>query len=221
MSAQEGWRAGRKEEEVDITARRAVSSAVKAESSAFVRRQAREKRNEQAKNDAEIRQAENRFADAQSEIDGLKRQLADETRARELAERDVANMSSQVRELRAENGRLREDFGKAKVEADNAKARVAAIEQAGRDAEDQRARDARLETIRSNEGALISSLKRFGTVAKTDRGNRGHTGRNLLERTASGVVRADSERSADLAGRIARRKSGLQGSDRIAHGRDG
>src|SRR5690606_14504643 len=45
-SANEAWRAGRKEEEVDITARRAVSTAVKAESTAIVTRQAREKRNE-------------------------------------------------------------------------------------------------------------------------------------------------------------------------------
>ncbi|MCV4753400.1 DUF4398 domain-containing protein, partial [Escherichia coli] len=55
-SAEEQWKAGRKEEEVDITARRAISVAVKAESTAIVRRQAREKRNEQARNDAEIRQ---------------------------------------------------------------------------------------------------------------------------------------------------------------------
>lgn len=170
VSAQEGWRAGRKEEEVDVTARRAVSTAVKAESTAVVRKQARDKRNEQARSDAEIRQAENRFADAQAEIDSLKKQLADETRARELAERDVANMSTQVRELRAENGRLREDFGKAKVEADNAKARIEQIEQANRAAEDQRTREAKLENLRSNEAALIASLKRFGTVAKTERG---------------------------------------------------
>jgi outer membrane protein OmpA-like peptidoglycan-associated protein len=147
-NAEESWKAGRKEEDVDITARRAVSTAVKAESTAFLRKQAREKRNEQARNDAEIRQAENRFSDAQSEIADLKKQLADEN----------------------ENGRLREDLGKAKVEADTAKARVAAIEQASREADDQRAREAKLESLRANETALINSLKRFGTVTKTDRG---------------------------------------------------
>lgn len=169
-SAQDAWKADRKEEDVDITARRAVSAAVKAESTAFVRKQAREKRNEQARNDAEIRQAENRFADAQAEIADLKRQLAEETRARELAQRDVANISEQVRDLRAENGRLREDLGRARVEADTAKARIDQIEKANREAEDQRARDARIATLQANESALIASLKRFGTVTRTDRG---------------------------------------------------
>ena len=169
-TAQDAWKAGRKEEEVDVTARRAVSSAVKAESTAVVRKQARDKRNEQARTDAEIRQAENRFSSAQAEITELKRQLADETRARELAERDVANMSDQVRDLKAENGRLREDLGRTKVEADNAKARVEQIERAAREADDQRARDAKMQSLQANESSLIASLKRFGTVAKTDRG---------------------------------------------------
>ena len=56
--AEEAWRAGRKEEEVDITARKAISTAVKAEGTAVVRRQAREQRNEQARNDAEVRRIE-------------------------------------------------------------------------------------------------------------------------------------------------------------------
>ncbi len=43
QNAEDSWKAGRKEEEVDITARRAVSTAVKAESTAQVRKQAREK----------------------------------------------------------------------------------------------------------------------------------------------------------------------------------
>jgi len=170
QNAEDSWKAGRKEEEVDITARRAVSTAVKAESTAQVRKQAREKRNEQARNDAEIRQAESRYSDALAQIDELKQQLADETRARELAERDVANLSGQVRDLKNENGRLREDLGKAKVEADSAKARVAAVEKAAREAEEQRARDIRLQTLRANEAGLMASLKKFGTVERTERG---------------------------------------------------
>lgn len=170
VSAQDGWRAGRKEEEVDITARRAVSSAVKAESTAIIRKQARDKRNEQARNDAEIRDAESRFADAQGQIDELKRQLADETRARELAQRDVANLSSQVRDLRSENTRLSEELGRVKVEANTAKARIAEIEEANRNAQDERDREAKLQALRANEASLIASLKRFGTVTKTERG---------------------------------------------------
>lgn len=169
-SAQEAWKAGRKEEEVDITARRAVSSAVKAENTAVVRKQAREKRNEQARNDAEIRQAESRFADAQSEIAELKRQLADETRARELAQRDVENFTTQLREVRAENQRLSQELGRVKVEADNAKARIDQMEQATRQADEERERQSKLQAIQANEAALIASLKRFGTVTKTERG---------------------------------------------------
>lgn len=169
-NAEESWRAGRKEEEVDITARKAISTAVKAEGTAIVRKQAREQRNEQARNDAEVRRIEDRLAAALSEVEDLKRQLADETRARELAQRDVANFSGQARDLRNENGRLREDLGKARVEADTAKARVAAVEQAGKDAEDQRQRDARIAAMNANEAGLITSLRRFGTVAKTERG---------------------------------------------------
>ena len=169
-NAQDAWKAGRKEEEVDVTARRAVSAAVKAESTAIVRKQAREKRNEQARTDAEIRQAENRFADAQAEITELKRQLADETRARELAQRDVDNFSTQVRDLRSENQRLSQELGRVKVEADNAKARIDQMEQASRQADDERERQAKLQSLQANEAALIASLKRFGTVTKTERG---------------------------------------------------
>ena len=168
--AEEAWKAGRKEEDVDITARKAISTAVKAEGTAIVRRQAREQRNEQARNDAEVRKIEDRLAAALSEIEDLKRQLADETRARELAQRDVANFSGQARDLKNENGRLREDLGKARVEADSANARVTAIEQAGRTAEEQRQREARIEAMKANEASLLTSLRRFGTVAKTERG---------------------------------------------------
>ena len=169
-NAEESWKAGRKEEDVDITARKAISTAVKAEGTALVRRQAREQRNEQARNDAEVRKVEDRLSAALSEIEDLKRQLADETRAKELAQRDVGNFSTQARELRSENGRLREDLGKAKVEAETATARINAIEQADRNAEEQRQREARLEALKSNEGSLIASLRRFGTVSKTERG---------------------------------------------------
>lgn len=169
-NAEDSWKAGRKEEDVDILARNAISTAVKAESSAFIRKEAREKRNEQARNDAEIRRIEDTLGEAQATIDGLKRQLADETRARELAQRDVANFSNQVRDLRAENGRLREELGKAKLEADTATSRLAAVEAANRTAEEEREREARLEALRANESALMTTLRKFGTVDRTERG---------------------------------------------------
>lgn len=169
-SAEDSWKAGRKEEDIDVMARNAISTAVKAEGTAYIRREAREKRNEQARSDAEFRKVEDQLSAALAEIEDLKRQLADETRARELAQRDVANFSNQARDLRNENGRLREDLGKARVEADTANARISQIEQAGREAEERRQREARLEALRANEAGLILALRKFGTVEKTDRG---------------------------------------------------
>src|SRR5690606_24200703 len=57
-SAEDAWSAGRKEDEVDITARRAISTAARAESNAMARAEAREKRDQQTRADAEVRQIE-------------------------------------------------------------------------------------------------------------------------------------------------------------------
>jgi outer membrane protein OmpA-like peptidoglycan-associated protein len=169
-NAENSWRAGRDEEAVDISARRAVSAAVKAENTAYVRKEAREKRNEKARADAETRQAEDRFTDAQNEIAELKRQLQDEIRQRELSERDVSTHATQIRELRAENGRLREELGRTKVEADNAKARIETIENERRAADEQRAREQRIGGLEAGQPAFMQSLRRFGAVSKNERG---------------------------------------------------
>src|SRR5687768_1677863 len=169
-SAEASWKSGRDEEAVDISARRAISAAVKAESTAVVRKDARDKRNEKARADAETRQAENRFTDAQNEIAELKRQLQDETRQRELSERDVTNYTNQIKELRAENGRLREDLGRVRVEADNAKARIDAIENERRAENEERAKAQRIGTLEAGQPAFMQSLRRFGAVSKNERG---------------------------------------------------
>ncbi len=170
LTAENSWKAGRDEETVDIGARRAISAAVKAESTAYVRKEAREKRNEKTRADAEIRQAENRFTDAQSEIADLKRQLQEEIRQRELSERDVSTHSEQLRELRAENGRLREELGRTKVEADNAKSRIETIENERRAEIDQRAREQRAGSLTAGQPEFMQSLRRFGSVSKNERG---------------------------------------------------
>ncbi len=170
VSAENSWKAGRDDEAVDITARRAVSAAVKAESTAYVRKEAREKRNEKVRADAETRQAEDRFTDAQNEIAELKRQLQDEIRQRELSERDVSTHSAQVRELRAENGRLREELGRTKVEADNAKSRLETIENERRAAEEQRVKEQRVGGLEAGQPVFMQSLRRFGAVSKNERG---------------------------------------------------
>ena len=170
VNAENSWKAGRDDEQVDVAARAAISAAVKAEQTAYIRKDAREKRNEKARADAETRQAENRFADAQNEIAELKRQLQDETRQRELSERDVNTYSTQIKELRAENGRLREELGRTKVEADNAKAKLETIETAQRAAVEQRDKEQRIGTLTAGQPAFMQSLRRFGSVSKNERG---------------------------------------------------
>lgn len=169
-SAENEWKADRPAEVVDISARRAVSSAVKAESTAVLHKQAREKRDEKSRTDAEIRAAEDKYTEALSEIENLKGQLATETRNRELAERDGQNYAQTIKDLRAENGRLREDLGRTRVEADNAKAQLEQAENARRSAEEQSAKNARVTALTAAQPELMHALKRYGPVAKTDRG---------------------------------------------------
>jgi outer membrane protein OmpA-like peptidoglycan-associated protein len=170
QNAENAWKAGRPEEQIDITARQAISAAVKAESTAAVRKEAREKRNEKTRQDAEVRQVEARYADAQTQIDDLKAELARETRNRELAERDALNYSNQVRELRDELGKLREELGKTKVEVDSYKNRITQIESQQQAAQQERAQQERIAQLQANEPVLMQSLKRFGTVARNERG---------------------------------------------------
>lgn len=169
-NAEAAWRAGRREEDVDITARRAISAAVKAEETATVRKQAREQRNERSRSDAEIRQAERRYNDAQAEIADLKAELARETRNRELSERDVQNSTTLVNDLREENAKLRDELTRTKIEAESAKRQLAAIQSEKTQLEQQRANDRRAAEIKAAEPALIQVLRSFGTVAQTQRG---------------------------------------------------
>lgn len=168
QAAEQGWKAGRREDMVDIDARKAISAAVKAESTAFARREAREKRNEKARADAETRKAEDRVSSAQGQVESLKEELARETRNRELAERDAMNYSSQLKELRDENGQLREELGRLKLDAETAKAKLEAAENEKAAAQADRDKQSRIASARANEGQFISSLKRFGVVSKVD-----------------------------------------------------
>jgi len=168
--AEDSWRAGRAEEQVDITARRAIGTAVKAESTAALRKDAREKRNEKTRADSEIRAAEDKFSDAQTQINELKSELSAETRRRELSERDAQNFSAQIKDLKDENSRLRDQLTQAKSDADNAKSQLASVQGENQSIKAQQEKQERLERIRSGEAALIASLKRVGTVTKNDRG---------------------------------------------------
>jgi outer membrane protein OmpA-like peptidoglycan-associated protein len=170
QNAENGWKADRPDEMVDIAARQAISAAVKAETTAIARREAREKRNEKTRQDAEIRESENRVQDIQNEMAELRAELARETRSRELAERDALNYSNQVKELRQEIGRLREELGQIRTDAENAKGQLARIV-GEKQAEERRREEAnRLAQFQANQGVLIQSLRKFGTVEQTERG---------------------------------------------------
>lgn len=170
QNAQSAWQAGRDSDTVDIAARRSITASVKAESLALQRKEAREKRNEKTRADAEIRAAENKYTDAQDQINDLKSELARETRNRELAERDALNYSSQLKDLRDENGRLREEVGRLRVESESARAKLAAAETEKQSIQDQREKDVKAANLRAAEPGLIASLKAFGTVVKNERG---------------------------------------------------
>jgi outer membrane protein OmpA-like peptidoglycan-associated protein len=168
--AEDSWHAGRAEDQVDIMARRAISTAVKAESTAVLRKDAREKRNEKTRNDAEIRAAEDKFSDAQSQITELKKELDAETRRRELAERDAQNYSVQVKDLKDENSRLRDQLTQARSDAETAKNQLSTLQGENQSIKAEQDRQERLARIKNGEVTLLASLRRVGTVTKNERG---------------------------------------------------
>lgn len=128
--AQAAWKAGKGEDEVEILARNAIGSAVKAETVAVARAEARSQRNEKSRQDEEIRKAEEKYSDAIRKMDDVKAELARETRARELAERDVLNLSNQLKDLRDDNSKVREENTRLKVDLELAKNRAETAEKA-------------------------------------------------------------------------------------------
>ena len=170
QTAKSSWEAGRDSDTVDIAARSAISAAVKAESLASERRIAREKRNEKIRTDNDIRAAENRTADAMQQIEDLKAELSREQRQRELAQRDVANLTSQNKDLQSQNARLSEDLGRTKGELDAAMAKIAAVENERAAENTERDKQLKVAQLKANEPQLMASLKALGSVTKTDRG---------------------------------------------------
>jgi len=170
QNADNAFKAGRDEEQVDISARQAISLAVKAETTAAVRKEAREKRNEKTRADEEIRQSEEKYSDAQSQISEVRAELARETRSRELAERDALNYSNQVKELRDELGRAREELGRIKTESENTRSKLANLESQNQTLQEQTAKEQRANQIQANIPVLMQSLRRFGAVVRDERG---------------------------------------------------
>ncbi len=168
--AEDSWRAGREADQIDTTARQAVSQAVKAEDTARLRKEARDKRNEKSRQDAELQKAEDKYEDALQQIENLKFELAREQKNRELVERDAQNYNKQVRDLRDENEKLRTEIEKARNEAYEAKLQVAKTEGEKQAIEKQRAEQEKLSRIQASIPLLMQSLKPFGTVRQSERG---------------------------------------------------
>lgn len=126
--AQDAWKAGKNEDDVDILARNAIGIAVKAEGVAVARAEARSQRNERTRQDEEVRKLEEKYSAAIRQSEDLKAELARETRARELSERDVLNLTTQIKDLRDENGKSRDELARLKIELEMVQKRVAELE---------------------------------------------------------------------------------------------
>jgi outer membrane protein OmpA-like peptidoglycan-associated protein len=168
--AENAWRLNQSEAEVDSLARRAIGLGVKAEETAELRAGARKKREEKLASDRAISDAEETAAEAGRTIQQLRESLRREESAREMAERDAANANQQLRELRNENARLRDELAAVRTEGDAARLKLARIEG------ERAAEQARVEAERRNAqqlealASLKSSLARFGTVRETAQG---------------------------------------------------
>jgi outer membrane protein OmpA-like peptidoglycan-associated protein len=158
------------EAEVDAKARTAISSAVKAEEMAITRRVARERREEIQRRDEAVRSAEENAANANQEITRLKAELANEQRARELAERDSLNSTEQLRDARTEIARLRQELQTVRAEGEDAKVRLARLEGEKQAEETRRTSEARAAQQQAAASALRQSLNRFGVVRDSSRG---------------------------------------------------
>ncbi|MCP9493746.1 MAG: OmpA family protein [Pyrinomonadaceae bacterium MAG19_C2-C3] len=169
-NAENAWRLKQPESEIDALARNATSLSVRAEELAVARRASRERLEETTRRDSEVRAAERTAANATTELEQLKAQLALARRDRELTERDLANANEQLREQRSEVARLREEIQTIRTNAEESRLTLARIE-GERQAEQTRLAEARRQQEqRAAMETLRASLSRYGTVRDTPRG---------------------------------------------------
>lgn len=170
QQAESALRMRQPEREIDILARQAISSGVKAEDMALARRAARERREEIDRRDRAVRSAEESAATANEEISRLRRELETERHARELAERDAVNATEQLRDARTEVVRLRDEIQTLRAEAEDAKVRLARLEGEKQAEDARRASEKRVSDQRASVETLKQALARFGLVRDTGRG---------------------------------------------------
>lgn len=168
--AENAWRLRQPEADIDSASRRAISLGVRAEELAEAGKAARQRREEIARRDQAIRNAEENTANAGQQIEELRKALEREQRARELADRDAINATQQVRELRTEVARLREELQTVRAEGDDARIKLARIEGERAAEEARKANEQRAEQQRTTSVALKQTLARYGSVRETARG---------------------------------------------------
>ncbi|MDQ2855796.1 MAG: hypothetical protein M3R68_05670, partial [Acidobacteriota bacterium] len=169
-AAEMAWRTKQPSADVDVLARKATSSGAHAEEMAAARKGARLRREETRRRDDALRTAEKSTDAANQRIEELTTDLAKETRARELAERDSSVASDQLRDLRVEVARLRDELATVRSEGDAAKLKLARYE-GERQADDaRREAEKREQDRRTAEATLKQNLGQFGTVKDTPRG---------------------------------------------------
>jgi outer membrane protein OmpA-like peptidoglycan-associated protein len=161
---------GSSDREIDLLARQAVSSGDKAEEMAIARRASRLRREEAERNALALRTAEENATDANQKIDALKKELENERHARELAERDSANATEQLRDARTEIARLRDEIQQVRAEGEDAKLRLARIEGEKQADDARRTAEKRTSDQRAALENLRQALARFGTVQDSARG---------------------------------------------------
>ena len=158
--------------DIDVRARKATSSGAHAEEVAGVRRAARLSRQEIQRRDDAVRAAEKNSATLQRELSQTQTTLDKETRARELAERDLGTANDQLREQRVEIARLRDENQQLRSEGEAAKIKLARLEGEKQAETDRVEAERRTQERKANEATLKQTLAKYGTVKETATGFR-------------------------------------------------
>jgi outer membrane protein OmpA-like peptidoglycan-associated protein len=169
-TAESAWRLKQSEIDIDAAARRATSLGVRAEETSQARRAARLRREEVARRDASLREAEELAASATKETTDLRAALEREQHARELAERDASSANEQLRAARSELARLRDELQSVRSEGEDAKLKLARIEGEKAAEQTRLASEQKIAQQREAAAALKQTLARYGNVRETSRG---------------------------------------------------
>ncbi len=170
QAAEKAWRLDQTSVEVDVLARKATSSGARAEEMSASRRAARLRREEIQRRDEALRSAERTAETAQSELAQLRAALDREQRAREQAERDSAGTNEQLRELRIEVARLRDELQTVRSEGEAAKINLARLEGEKQAEVARKDSEQREQQRRAAEATLKQTLTKYGKLKETPRG---------------------------------------------------